>query len=113
MNDRKRHAPTPKHLRPATQRWYRAVVREFVLEDHHLKLLQAAAEAWDRLTEARETLERDGSYYRDRFGCPRPHPALRTENDARISFCRTLRELDLDVEPPSEAKRPPQLRRYV
>src|SRR5512133_1078056 len=97
-NDKKIRAP--RHLKPATKRWFRAVTEQFVLEDHHLKLLQAAGEAWDRAEEARVTLEVEGSYYRDRFNAPRPHPALRIENDCRICFARLLRELDLDIDPP-------------
>ena len=38
------------------------------------------------------------------------HPAVRIETDSRLAFARLLRELDLDVDPPAEAKRPPALR---
>jgi hypothetical protein len=42
-------------------------------------------------------------------GC-RLHPAVRVEQDARLAFARLIRELDLDVTPPAEVRRPPALR---
>jgi len=97
----------PKHLRPETRRWWRTVIQSYELEPHHLKLLTACAEAWDRMQEARETLARDGAYYRNRFSEPRPHPALAVERDSKTTFARMLRELRLDVPVPDD--RPPQM----
>ena len=77
----------------------------------HLKLLQAACEAWDRLQEARELLAKDGLCIAGREGGLRPHPAVSIERDSRIAFARLVRELDLDVEPPSDTRFfPPALR---
>jgi hypothetical protein len=39
--------PAPDHLQPGTKRWFSSVVAEYLLEPHHLRLLQLAAEAWD------------------------------------------------------------------
>ena len=100
----------PGHLRAETRKWWSAVLREYELEPHHVRLLTLAAEAWDRAQEARETVARDGSYYHDRFGAPRKHPAVQVELDSRTSFSRLIRELDLDTEHPAEARRPPGLR---
>ena len=50
----------PQHLRPETRRWWRSVVADYVLEEHHKRLLTLAAEAFDRCAEAREVLTRDG-----------------------------------------------------
>jgi phage terminase small subunit len=55
-----------------------------------------AGEAFDRATEARETIEAEGTYFKDRFGCPKAHPAVAVERDARVLFARLVRELDLD-----------------
>lgn len=74
----------PRHLRAATRRWWYEVVGVYDLEPHHLRLLQAACEAWDRMTEAREALKRDGSYLPDRYGGRKAHPALRVESDCRV-----------------------------
>lgn len=74
----------------------------YQLEPHHLLLLQGAAELWDRLQDARETVEKEGAIIADRFGCPREHPAAKLERDSKIVFCRMVRELALDIEPPAE-----------
>ncbi len=99
--------PPPKHLKAETRKWWSGVVREYQLEAHHVKLLTAAAETWDRYEEARETLRKEGSYYTDSRGNPRAHPAIAVERDARLAFARLLRELDLDVDPPRAPSRPP------
>ena len=79
---------------------------EWPLEPHHLKLLTIAAESWDRLTAAREIIDRDGMTFLDRLGHPRPRPEIAIERDCKISFMRALRELDLDLEPPTQPGRP-------
>ena len=91
----------PQHLTEATRVWWRAVVREYTLEPHHMRLLQAAGECWDRLQQARALLDRDGIVIEGREGGMRPHPAAAIERDSRIAFARLIRELDLDVDPPA------------
>jgi phage terminase small subunit len=106
----KRRPPAPKHLATATKRWWQSVVAAYVLEDHHLRLLQLAAEAFDRCTSAREAIDQHGATYTDRFGAPRMRPEVSIERDCRLAFARLIRELDLDVEPPAPGTRPPSLR---
>ena len=101
----------PKHLRPATKRWWSAVVEEFALELHHIRLLTRASESWDRGEEAREAIAEHGLVYTDRFGAPRARPEVAVERDSRIGFARLLRELALDVEAP-EAPRAPRTADY-
>ena len=103
------HPATPKapaHLEPATGAWWVSVCVDYDLEPHHVRLLTLAAEAWDRAQEARVTIAKDGAYYRDRFGAPRPHPAVSVERDSRLSFARLLRELDLEGEPAPDPRMP-------
>lgn len=100
----------PPHLRESTQAWWRSVLMNYELEDHHLRLLQLAAEAWDRCQEARELLARDGLIMAGREGGMRPHPAVAIERDSRIGFSRLVRELDLDVEASAAGARPPALK---
>lgn len=101
----------PKHLKPATKKWFRQVIEEYDLEAHHVKILTLAAESWDRCQEAREILDREGLTYLDRFGCPRARPEVAVERDSRIAFARLVRELCLDIDPPppGETDRPPRL----
>lgn len=98
----------PAHLREATAAWFAHVCESYDLEEHHLRLLTLAAEAWDRCEQAREGLE-EGLTFTDRFGAPRPRPEVAIERDSRVAFARLVRELDLDVEPPP-SRRPPALR---
>jgi len=86
----------PKHLRVATRRWWQAVCDEWVLSEHHLRLLTLAGEAWDRGLQAREALAVEGLTYEDRFGCPHSRPEVAIERDSRIAFARLLREINLD-----------------
>ena len=106
-------APTPKpprHLKAPTKRWWRSVVNEWVLSEHHIILLTKTCEALDRNAQAREAIAKDGLTTRTADGGVKMHPAVRVEAETRIAVARLLRELDLDVEPPAAEKRPPALR---
>jgi len=100
----------PQHLRPATRKWFSGVVKSYELEPHHLRLLQLAGESWDRCEEAREALAANGTTFVDRFDCPHARPEVAIERDSKISFARLIRELDLDIAPPSPSARSPGLR---
>jgi len=97
----------PAHLEAATAAWFATVVADYELEPHHRRLLTLAAEAWDRATQAREQLARDGITFHDQNGNPRVHPCVAVERDARLAFARLIRELDLDAET-LPAPRPPR-----
>ena len=99
----------PKHLRAPTRRWVQGIAEDYLLESHHLKLLQAAAESWDRAQQARAALAVYGLTYLDRFGAPHGRPEVAIERDARVAFARLIRELGLDVSEP-EPERPPVVR---
>jgi phage terminase small subunit len=86
--------------------WFLSVLVDYVLEPHHIRLLTLAAEAWDRSQEARKQVAAEGLTFEDRYGSPHPHPAVNIERDARLSFARLMRELDLDAEPPSDTRIP-------
>jgi phage terminase small subunit len=99
----------PKHLRPATRRWFANVIEAYELEPHHLRRLQLAGEAWDRGEQARLALAEHGITFLDRWGAPHPRPEVAIERDSRLSFTRLIRELDLDVGQPAVPSRPPAL----
>ena len=98
----------PKHLAPATATWWAGVAEDYYLEDHHLRLLTLAAQAWDRAEQAREILAEKGITYADRFDQPRSRPEVAVERDNRLAFARLLRELALDEGEPPEP-RPPRV----
>jgi P27 family predicted phage terminase small subunit len=110
---RKVYASLPKappHLSESARAWWRDVVSEFELEPHHLRLLESACGAWDRMAEARRALAAHGALtYTDERGKILAHPAVAIERDARTAFARLLRELDLDASGPKDAPRPPAL----
>jgi phage terminase small subunit len=94
----------PPQLGIAGRRFFLDVMGQYALEEaHHLALLVGAAEALDTAAAAREALTRDGVVFRDRFGQPRANPAAAILRDAKATFVRLIRELGLDVEPPSSS----------
>src|SRR3954468_388421 len=99
----------PKHLRADTAEWFAAVIKDYELDSHHVRLLTKACEAWDRSEEAREAIAKNGLTYLDRFDAPRARPECAIERDSRLAFARLIRELGLDVAPSSDS-RPPTLR---
>lgn len=100
----------PTHLKAATRAWFVSVLDTYELQPHHIRLLQLAAEAWDRTQQARALIAHDGLVMMSRQGV-KPHPAVAIERDSRLAFARLLRELDLDIEPPAtERYAPPPLR---
>ena len=103
----KKKLKIPSHLSQESKNFYRKVVSEFEFEDHHLKILQAACETWDRITEARVEVAKTGVFFLDRWGQPRENPAVKSERDSRVVFARLLRELNLDIAAPDS--RPPSL----
>lgn len=98
----------PMHLKPATRRWFDGVIAGYELEPHHLKLLLAAAESWDRADDARRILATEGLCITDRFNQRRAHPMVNVERDMKGLFARLVRELGLDIEGPADS-RPPRL----
>lgn len=88
-------ARPPKHLSAAARRLWRETVESYELERHHLELLERACRALDQTIEAEEILRRDGIVVEGRYGI-RAHPAVAIARDARTSFARLLREIDLE-----------------
>lgn len=100
----------PVGLRPATRAWFLETVSRWVLEPHHVRLLGIAARAWDESEAATALVRTEGLLITMPSGARRPNPASRIANEARATFMRALRELDLDLEAPAAARRPPALR---
>ena len=106
--EKKRIPRAPGHLVKEGRKFWRQVLKEIDLEEAHvLKLLESACQCLDRVQEARLEIEAKGSFYRDRFGQPKEHPAHKTERDNKVLFARLVRELGLDFEP-QPGSRPPR-----
>lgn len=95
----------PSHLSKSAITWWNEVVSRWVLEPHHIKVLQAACEAWDRMQQARRIIDKHGILIQNRYGNLTANPAVAIEKDSRTAFLRAVRELDLDIDPPSDAPR--------
>jgi P27 family predicted phage terminase small subunit len=94
----------PKHLRPASSQWWAEVLAEYDLDSHHVRLLTKACEAFDRSEQAREAILKHGLTFEDRFGSPHARPECAIERDSRLAFARLVREIGLDVSPPTESR---------
>jgi phage terminase small subunit len=105
-----RHKPptprAPAHLDVATRRWWVQVCADFVLEPHHLRLLTLAGETWDTNVKAEAALREHGLTHTDRYGQARARPEVAVARDAKVTFARLMRELQLDVAPPEESRLP-------
>jgi P27 family predicted phage terminase small subunit len=99
----------PDHLSPVMTQWWRQVTASYVLEPHHAHLLQLACESFDEAQRARAALEREGFTIPNAQGAPRSNPAVAAANNARVTFARLLRELDLDFAQAPASSRPPAL----
>jgi P27 family predicted phage terminase small subunit len=88
--------PPPDHLSPEMKTWWTSATCERDLDHHHLRLLEAACGAWDRMVEARQAVAEHGLTFTSKDGDPRPRPEVAIERDARIAFARIVKELDLD-----------------
>jgi phage terminase small subunit len=96
--------PPPAHLSPSSAKWWETTVRDYVLEEHHLRLLQLACESWDRCQAARAELESECLTVPAKDGGIRPHPCIAIEVNSRLACARLIRELDLDTTPPTPAR---------
>jgi hypothetical protein len=52
----------------------------------------------------RSGLLKHGLTFDDRFGSPHARPEIAIERDSRIAFARLIREIGMDVSPPSDTR---------
>jgi len=90
--------PPPKHLAVPERRLWTAIIRENLFDSEAaLSILRSTLEAHQRARTCRETVDREGAIYRDRFDQPKPHPLIAAERDARAAFVAGMRALNLDL----------------
>src|SRR5262249_2416853 len=69
--------------------YWRAAMAKFELNEHHLRLLEAACQAWDRMMQAPATLAEHGfDLYRRQRGVRIPFPQRQSCKDQPIAFRR-------------------------
>lgn len=101
----------PVELKERGRKFWKAIMAEFdpaAFGAHDLQLLAQAATCLDVIAEAEAELKTSGSYFVDRWGQPKQHPAHDVIRNNKIVFARLCRELNLSSEKPEE-KRPPGL----
>jgi phage terminase small subunit len=50
----------PEYLEASTKDWFLSVMADYEMEPHHVRLLTAACECWDRMQLAREAIRQHG-----------------------------------------------------
>lgn len=89
----------PKFESEAAKKLFESTISVFELDQHHVQMLRLACDCLDRIEMARAALARDGDIIKDRYGCPKQHPAARMLEQNKLLFARLLRELKLDETP--------------
>jgi hypothetical protein len=80
------------------RRLWTAIVSENVLDgEAALSILRTTLEAHQRARTCRETIDREGATYRDRFEQVKVHPLIAAERDSRAAFLAGMRSLRLDL----------------
>jgi phage terminase small subunit len=88
----------PSGLGQKGRRFWKKVVSEYELENHHLELLFQASRCLDDISDAETAVEAHGSrYFKDRYGQLKEHPACSDIKQLRGLFQRLIREIGLDV----------------
>lgn len=92
------HRP-PRGYSPEARRLWAEVLAGWDLDPPALAILDMACRAHMRVREAEALLDRDGLVVTDRFGQAKPHPAAGILRDSKQLVLRSLRALNLDLEP--------------
>jgi P27 family predicted phage terminase small subunit len=88
----------PAHLDIVERKlWGRILAENTIDGAAALSLLHAAMESHQRARTCRETIDKEGAVYHDRFDQPKPHPLLSVERDSRAAFLSAMRSLSLDL----------------
>lgn len=97
--------PTPRGLKAAGRRLWRATVDEFELAEHELGLLREACRTADALDALQAVLDRDGVIDESPQG-RRAHPALVELRQQRITFARIIAQLGIPIGDEDQAPKP-------
>jgi P27 family predicted phage terminase small subunit len=87
----------PESLSKEAKKLWAKISASYEFDEIGLAILANAMQAFDRMIEARSTLDREGCVYRDRFKQPRQHPAFLNEASSRLAMLRHLRALGVSL----------------
>ena len=91
----------PAGLSKEAQALWRQVVGGWVLDAPGLVVLQQVCESLDELRTAQKILARTGETTIDKAGQEIPHPCVALRKEARNSFLKFWKELDLEFNSPA------------
>ena len=95
---KKRKPTAPKHLKADGRTVWRKIVAAWDLDDCTLIILKIACEAYDRLQNARRTVDKEGlTVITGDNNFIREHPALKVEKEAGSRFLQAWRMLDIET----------------
>ena len=97
----------PAHLTVEAKKLWQRIFDENEVDEAALLLLNTLCEQWDRMTEARAAIAKDGAVCRDRFGQSKASPWISIERDAAATMTRCWRLLGFDQVPSGAMGRPP------
>jgi len=89
--------PVPTYLCKSGRAFFEKIYGEFELEEHHIRILELAADCLDRIEKARKILRREGQFIHDRFHQIKEHPGAKALRDDKMVFAKLMRELGLDI----------------
>ncbi len=93
----------PKKLSREAKQWWSKIVAEWSLDDPGLMLLESAAGGFStECATRRPCWKKTAPLSSDRFGQLKAHPATLIERDSKGTLLRTMRALNLDLEPLNE-----------
>ena len=101
----------PAYLSDTMKAFWKQVTGGWVLDAHHVVVLEIACRSLDRASEAAAAVAIEGAFFSDRHGNRKAHPGIAIELQSRKMFVACLRELGLDVKAP-EPPRAPVLPHY-
>lgn len=103
---RERNPRAPSHLGKAGMKFWRELHQVYDLTDpQDLKRAEMLCECIDKRAEAVEMIQKDGGYFKDRWGQIKPHPAHAVMRDQGNLFCRIVQQMGLDQD--DSPKAPP------
>ena len=82
-------------LSKKAKEWMERVAQTYEWNAEQLDLLKMAASCLDRIIESQKILKLSGSYFVDKAGATKMHPALKVELTNKTLFLKILKQLGL------------------